>query len=103
MVVGAARVDAPSALRDRDDQLGLVMVIGGLCRVVDGAALRHQSEFALQEEERLLAAVAAHLLLMLGVVASHAENAPHGEAVGGVSDRQRRSGPKRNYMSHEVP
>src|SRR4029077_9924369 len=42
VVVGALGVDATSALRQRDDELGLVVVVRGLRRVVNRAAPRNQ-------------------------------------------------------------
>ena len=71
-------------LRDRHHQLGLVVVVGGLRRVVHVAAAGHQRMRALDEEERLLAAVAAHLFLVLGVVAPDAEDAAHRKTVAGA-------------------
>src|SRR6185295_2297619 len=62
----------------------------------------HERELGLQEEERRFAAVAAHFLLMLGIVAADAENAPHGKGVGAARNRQRRRGPKGDCVSHAV-
>src|SRR5256885_16011395 len=56
VVIGALYVDAAPAFMERDYQLGLVMVVGGLRRVVHLAAARDQPEFALQEEKRRLPA-----------------------------------------------
>jgi hypothetical protein len=57
---------------------------------------------ALDEEERLLAAVAAHFLLVLGVVTPDAEDAADRKALARPVDRQRRRGPKGNRVTHEI-
>src|SRR6185503_17234145 len=104
VVVGAFGVDAAPALAERHHQLGLVVVIGGLRRVVHFAAAGLERELALQEEERRLAAVAAHLLLVLGVVAADAEDAAHGKLLIGAGDGKRRRGPQGNSVgSHGIP
>src|SRR5262245_30786764 len=93
VIVRALGVDTPPALGEGHHQLGLIVVIRGLRRIVDIAAAGDQRVSALNEEERLLAPVAAHLFLVLGVVASDAEDAPDRKAVGGARDRQRRRDP----------
>src|SRR5438105_10143055 len=102
-IVGAAHVDAPAALAERDNELGLVVVVRSLRRVMHFTAARDERVLALQEEKRLLAAVAAHLLLMLGVVAPDAENAAYRKLIGTRLDRQRRRGPQGNCVGHQVP
>src|SRR6185436_17678699 len=66
VVVGSLGVDAAPALAERHHELGFVVIVGGLRRVVHVTATRHQRMRALDEEEGLLAAVAAHFFLMLG-------------------------------------
>jgi hypothetical protein len=100
VLVGALRVDAAPAFGERDHELGLVVVIRSLRRIAHLAAVGHERVCALDEEKRLLAAVAAHLLLMLGIVASDAEDAPHRKRVRGARDRQHRRAPQRNCMTH---
>src|SRR5438067_2055434 len=102
VVVGPLHVDAPPTLAKGDDELGLVVIVGALCRIVHLGAARDECELALQEEERCLAAIAAHLLLMLGVVAPDAENAPYRELLGAARDRQRGRRPQGNCVSHGV-
>src|SRR5258708_9902040 len=102
VVVGPLHVDTPPALVERDDELGLVVIVGGLCRVMPLAAARDKRELTLQEEERRLAAIAAHLLLVLGVVAPDAKDAPHGKLLGAARDRQRGRRPQGNCVSHGV-
>jgi hypothetical protein len=63
---------------------------------------RNQVMRRLAKEERLLAAVAAHFLLVLDVVAADAEDAPNGEQVLGVLDRKGRDVPQRDYVCHSM-
>src|SRR5881227_126458 len=64
---------------------------------------RDQGKFGFQEEERRLAAVAAHLLLVLGVVASDAENAPHRKLLIRARYWESGRGPQGNCVGHRVP
>src|SRR5256885_16646249 len=75
VVIGALYVDAAPAFMERDYQFSLVMVVGGLRGVVHLAAARDQREFALQEKERRLAAIDTHLLLVLGILSTDADDA----------------------------
>src|SRR3954464_2346614 len=104
VIVRFLRVDAAPAFGERDDQFRLVVIVRGLGGIVDCSALtfryRYQRELALDEEERLLAAVAAHLFLVPGVIAPDAENAPYGELVRRACDRQGGRGPQGNRVSH---
>src|ERR1041385_6507401 len=79
MVVGTLGIDAAPASVKRHDELRLIVIIGRFCGIVHGAAARHERELALQEEEGGLAAIAAHFFLVLGVVASDAEDSAHGK------------------------
>jgi hypothetical protein len=79
---------------------GLIVVVRGLGRVVHRAAAGDQRVRRLEEEERRLAPVAAHFLLVLYVVAADAENAPHRKPLLRVLDRERRNFPNRNHMRH---
>jgi len=82
MIVGLLGVDAPAAFRESNHHLGLIVVVGAFRRVVHRAAARHERVRALDEEKRLLAPVAAHFLLVLGIVAADAENPPYGKGIG---------------------
>src|SRR5205085_11806672 len=103
VVIGALYVDAAPAFMERDYQLSFVMVVGGLRRVVHLAAAGDQREFALQEEKRRLTAVAAHLLLVLGVVSTDAEDAAHGKLLVRPRDRQGGRRPQGNDVGHRLP
>src|SRR5258706_1493197 len=57
-----------------DHHLGLVVQVRGLRWIVDVAPERHQRMGRLDEEKRLFAPVAAHLLMVLYIVAADAPN-----------------------------
>ena len=78
--------DVRTAATDGADQFDLVMQVSGVGGVGDGRAALHDGVGGLGEEERRLAAGAAHLAGVGGVVASDAEDATHGEAVSGPVD-----------------
>src|SRR3954467_5800800 len=59
VIVGALYIDAAAAFVKRNPQLGLVVVVGRLRRIVNLAATDDEREFGLQEKERRLAAIAA--------------------------------------------
>src|SRR5436190_925553 len=56
----------------------------------------------LDEEERLLAPVAPHFLLMLDIVAPDAKDAAHRKGIVRAEDGQRRRGPDWNHVGHAV-
>src|SRR5260221_9496583 len=80
VLVGLGRRDLAAARADYRNHLGLPVVIARHRRIVHGAALGDQIVSRFGEEERLLAAVPAHLLLVLHVVAADTEDAAHGKA-----------------------
>ena len=100
MVVRPLHVDAAPALVDRDDELCLVVIVGRLRRVMHVGAAYDERKFALQEEEGCLAAVAAHLFLVLGIVTADAEDATYRELVVAASDGKRGRGPQGDRVSH---
>ena len=93
-------VDAPAAFADGDDHLGLIVIIRSFSRVVHFAATRHQRVRALEKEERLLATAAAHLFLVLGVVAPDAEDAAHRKDFRGARYRHCGRVPRRDRVIH---
>jgi hypothetical protein len=70
-------VDAAAALADGHHHFGFIVEVRRLRRIVHVAAARNQRELGLDEEKRGLAAIAAHFLLVLDVVAPDAEDASH--------------------------
>src|SRR5262245_32637358 len=100
MVVRALRRDPPAALTDDGHHLRLPVVGFALRRVMHVAAAWDERMRGLQEKERLLPAVAPHFLLVLDVIAAHAEDAPHREARVRPDDRQRRKIPRRDRVFH---
>src|SRR5204863_1651783 len=63
---------------------------------------RYQRMRGLDEEERLLAPVAPHFLLMLDIVAPDAKDAAHRKGIVRADDGQRRRGPDWNHVGHAV-
>src|SRR5438552_19201905 len=100
VLAGFRRRDLMAACADDCDHLGLPVVMGRHRRIVHGAALGHQIVSRLGKEERLFAAVAAHLLLVLHIVAAHAEDAAHGKAGVRAYDRKRGDVPAADDVFH---
>src|SRR6266852_759814 len=97
---GGLALHAGSALPDRHHQLHLVRQLLRERRVGDVAALRHDRVGRLGEEEgRLAVGVAAHLAGVLGVVASHAVDAPDREHGVGAAHGQRGQVPGRDHVA----
>src|SRR3954469_1293966 len=90
VIVRPLDVDPAAAFVQCDDELSLVVIVGALRRVVHFSAAHHEGKFAFKEEERRLATVTTHLLLMLGVVAADAEDTTDGKLVVAACDGERR-------------
>src|SRR6266568_4388613 len=100
VLVGLGRRDLMAACADDCDHLGLPVVMGRHRRIVHGATLGDQIMSRFGEEERLLAAVAPHFLLVLDVIAPDAENAAHREARVRSHDGKRGDVPAADYELH---
>src|SRR5207247_8536021 len=74
VLVGLGRRDLVAARADYGDHLGLPVVVARHRRKVHGTTLGDQIMSRLGEEERLLAAVASHLPLVLDTVAADPED-----------------------------
>src|SRR5436190_17133206 len=74
VLVGLGRRDLVAARADYGDHLGLPIVVARHRRKVHGTPLGDQIMSRLGEEERLLAPVASHLLLVLDVIAAGTED-----------------------------
>src|SRR5882762_4428354 len=98
--VGFGRRDLVAARADYRDHLGFPVVVGGHRRKGHRAALGDQIVRRLGEEERLLAPVAAHLLLVLHIVAADTEDAAHREARVRSRDGKRGDVPAADYVLH---
>src|SRR5438309_6669985 len=100
VLVRPGRGDLVAARADNRDHLGFPVVVARHRRKVHGTPLGHQIVGRLGEEERLLSAVAAHLLLVLHIVAADAEDAAHGKARVRSHDRKRGDIPTADYILH---
>src|SRR5207302_4264694 len=87
VLVGLRRRDFVATRADKRNHLGLPVVVARHRRIVHCATLEDEIMGRFGEKERLLAAVPAHLLLVLYIVAADAEDAAHGKAGIGADDR----------------
>ena len=93
VVEGVSGVDVAAGFADGDDQFGFVVEICGFGGIGDGGAVVDNGVGGFEEKEGWLAVgVLAHLTGVGGVVASDAEDAADGEAIGGAGDGDGRGG-----------
>jgi hypothetical protein len=86
-----AHGDVAAACSDGDDELDLVVVVGGLARIRHGRIARgvdHRIGRLHEEERRLAVGVLAHLTGMRRVVAAHAEDTVDREALVAAGDAE---------------
>ncbi len=103
--LGALRRDAGAASADRDHQLDFVMIVLGRPRVLDvGDGGRHHRDDRIgrlgEKERRLFRRVSAHLLGVLGIVATHAIDMADRKDKIAAGDRHRRDVPEGNRVFH---
>src|SRR5216117_1279551 len=100
VLVGFGRRHFVAARADHRDHLGLPVIVARHRRKVHGAPLGDQIVSRFGEEERLLAAVASHLLLVLHIVAADTEDPSHGKARVRSHDGKRRDIPTADHILH---
>src|SRR6266705_4488798 len=100
VIVGFGRRHFVAACADHRDHLGLPVIVARHRRKVHGATLGDQIVSRFSEEERLLAAVASHLLLVLHIVAADTEDTSHGKACVRSRDGKRRNIPTADHILH---
>src|SRR6266849_9678222 len=100
VLVGFRCRDFVATRADHRNHLGLPVVVARHRRIVHCAALGDQIMSRFGEEERLLAAVPAHLLLVLHIVAADAEDAAHGKAGIRARDGKRGDVPAADDIFH---
>src|SRR5437773_5371227 len=100
VLAGFGRRDLVAACADYRDHLGLPVVVARHRRKVHGTTLGDQIVSRFAEEERLLAAVASHLLLVLHIVAADTEDTSHGKTCVRSHDGKRRDIPTADHILH---